>query len=273
MATTMQGDMVHTSLRMTMAAARAAQRASDWKTGDPAFKPAWHDGNLNKINMEKARPKSLIQEGKTAVPTLAELNFKEESKMRCFHPSLQKFVVEDKKSRGGASQQNSLDNSTSFSSRRSVTRSNAGESHGRGSVAGDPSMESMGKMGGTLGMLGDKHSATLRKQQLMEQRHNEINEKRIAALHEQMRKTRQKKEDDFTKMYKTLKEEKDTFVKDLSKYLDNKSRAAEQKRKALHTEWTECVFNKIQDQLLDRIDTMDEEEIAERRRKLFQNYM
>jgi hypothetical protein len=74
-------------------------------------------------------------------------------------------------------------------------------------------------------------------------------------------------------MYKTLKEEKNAFVKDICFYLDNKERALDQKRKALHTEWTECVFNKIQDQLLDRIENLDEAEIAAKRRQLFQNYI
>ncbi len=74
-------------------------------------------------------------------------------------------------------------------------------------------------------------------------------------------------------MYKTLKDEKTSFVKDICFDLDNKHLAAEQKRKALHTEWTECVFNKIQDQLLDRLENMDEVDLGAKRRQLFQNYI
>lgn len=272
---TQMDTMGHTSVRATMSAARAAQRASDWKTGDPHYKPAWHDGNLNKINMEKARPPASIAPSKEPVPTLAEINYKPESTMRCFHPGLQSLLVDASESPKRRASHSSREHSQSFVSRRSDSgaRSKSGESSPSKSIMGEQTANSVLKLGGTLGMAGDKMSATLRKKELMEQRHKEINEKRVAAMRETMRKKKEKKDEDFTKMYQTLKEEKQTFVKDLTKYLDNKSRAAEQKRKALHTEWTECVFNKIQDQLLDRIDTMEEGEIAERRRKLFQNYM
>lgn len=272
---TQMDTMGHSSVRATMAAARAAQRASEWKTGDPHYKPAWHDGNLNKINMEKTRPPPPMALPKEPVPTLAEINYKPESTMRCFHPGLKSLLVDDGESPKRRASHTSRDNSTSFVSRRSESgaRSKSGDSSPSKSISGEQTSQSVLKLGGTLGMAGDKMSASLRKKQLMEQRHKELNDKRILAMRETMRKKKEKKDEDFTKMYQTLKEEKQTFVKDLTKYLDNKARAAEQKRKALHTEWTECVFNKIQDQLLDRIDTMEEEEIAERRRKLFQNYM
>ena len=59
----------------------------------------------------------------------------------------------------------------------------------------------------------------------------------------------------------------------LLQYLKMKSDVALQKRKGLHTEWKECVFKNIQDQLIDRVDTMDEKEIQARRRDLFQKYI
>ena len=73
--------------------------------------------------------------------------------------------------------------------------------------------------------------------------------------------------------YGKLQMEQSTFVAELDQYLDNKQKAQLQKKRTLHTEWKECVFDKIQDQLLNRVEDMDSESIAARRRILFQNYI
>ena len=73
--------------------------------------------------------------------------------------------------------------------------------------------------------------------------------------------------------YAKLQIEQATFVAELDQYLENKDKAHLQKKRTLHTEWKECVFDKIQDQLLNRVEDMDPEKIAARRRELFQNYI
>jgi hypothetical protein len=108
---------------------------------------------------------------------------------------------------------------------------------------------------------------------LLERERAEAEQRRVEAQARMVVKAQQKREADFQAVQQRLKDEERDFVSKVDQYLSDKDKSHHQKRRALHQNWTECVFNKIQDQLLDRVDTMDPEEISERRRVLFQNYI
>ncbi|MFN9902949.1 MAG: hypothetical protein ACK55Z_30090, partial [bacterium] len=104
----------------------------------------------------------------------------------------------------------------------------------------------------------------------------------MQGLRKNLKNMAERKEQRFQEAYSMLKAERENFIQKqaedlpdmgIDQYLQTKKEAALQKKKALHTEWSECVFKNIQDQLIDRVDTMDEKEIQARRRKLFQEYI
>ena len=89
----------------------------------------------------------------------------------------------------------------------------------------------------------------------------EDDEMRQEGLRKTLANRKTQKEREFQEAYAKLKEERENFVErrseepsemGIDQYLQNKKDAALQKKKALHTEWSECVFKNIQDQLIGR---------------------
>ncbi|KAJ1469680.1 hypothetical protein T484DRAFT_1981747 [Baffinella frigidus] len=116
-------------------------------------------------------------------------------------------------------------------------------------------------------------SMAQRRRELLERERAEAEQRRTEAQRAGVRKAAERKNAEFEALQQKLKDENEDFVSKVDSYLRDKDKSNDQKRRALHQNWTECVFNKIQDQLLDRVDTMEAEEISQRRRLLFQNYI
>jgi hypothetical protein len=179
---------------------------------------------------------------KEPTPTLKDLVPKNETRVRCYNKSFLVDLILD---------ENRAKKSTTFESvqKRSFDVSESDE-----------------------GEIGDMNS-TNQKRDLLIATRKEAQERRESLLKAQVRRNAKLKEENFMSTYAKLNLETKTFVADLDQYLDNKRRAQVQKRRTLHTEWKECVFDKIQDQLLNRVDDMNGETIADKRRQLFQNYI
>jgi hypothetical protein len=125
-------------------------------------------------------------------------------------------------------------------------------------------------------------AAKQRKKEILELQRREDDDARMQGLRKNLKNMAERKEQRFQEAYAMLKAERENFIQKkaddlpdmgIDQYLQTKKEAALQKKKALHTEWSECVFKNIQDQLIDRVDTMDDKEIQARRRKLFQDYI
>lgn len=206
--------------------------------------------------MQKRRPPS-PPKPKAATPTVKELFAKPDGgTLRLFNPTARQELVraalEADRSKARAAKKgivNGPSNETSFAS---VTETDAGKEE---DVSLRP--ESPGR----------------RRREILEQVRKEDDDRRMEGLRKVVQRAQKKRDDEFYSAYKKLKEEEATFVSKVDTYLKNKDGAAKQRRRGLHAEWTECVFNKIQDQLLDRIDNMKETEIQAKRRELFQNYI
>jgi hypothetical protein len=98
-------------------------------------------------------------------------------------------------------------------------------------------------------------------------------QRRSRAFQAKMRKSLKAKDENFMARYERLHLEQSTFVAELDRYLENQHTTELQKKRALHREWKECVFDKIQAQILHRVEDMDPERIAARRRALLQRYL
>jgi hypothetical protein len=230
----------------------------DWETSKPAYDAAWHPVNKHIKIIEKIRPPSPLRP-KAAAPTLKELSEQPTSKMRCFNGPVLVDVLRT------AQKENSLSHLS-----QSLNNSKHTASVMDSSVTA-----------GHKSMLRDD-AATMRRREIVELQRKEDNESRMEKLRKNIAKQKARKEREFNEAYEKLQDERKNFIERRSdeasemgvdQYLQNKADAELQKKKALHTEWKECVFKNIQDQLIDRVDTMDAEEISARRRDLFQKYI
>lgn len=180
------------SLRMSMAAARAAQRNMEWKEGKPTFSPAWHRGNLQEVIMKKTRPLA-PPEPRDPVPTLADLRMKKEEKMRCFNPALQQELL-------AAAEEVAVDQSAKLKQSMNgsiASRSLLGRSHSQHDQSVTHAAGTTIFLGGSLASIGDKQSASLRRKELMELQYKEENDRRLALQHDASQKRKTQKEDDF----------------------------------------------------------------------------
>ncbi|EKX47750.1 hypothetical protein GUITHDRAFT_162562 [Guillardia theta CCMP2712] len=212
----------------------------DWNEGKPPVSPAWDAANNHFIEMEKRKPRRLQPKDPVPPRTIGRVVA---GQVKCFNQTL-------------------LDEVTRRTHEEEVREENE-KSQLRASRA---SLKNKTREDRAQALM--EWSRAQRELQLQEE-----NKRRLMFTQRRAMKQKIKNEEKFQENYHTLKEEAETFLADLDEYLHNKHIASQQKRKALYTEWKECVFNKIQDQLLDKIDTMGEEEIAARRRDLFQKYI
>eukprot|EP00960_Hanusia_phi_P073178 767955-Hanusia_phi.AAC.7 len=212
----------------------------EWSEGKPAVSPSWDAANKHFILLEKRRPKTLQPKDPVPPRTISKDG---EGEVKCFNHSLLDEITQ----RTHEELVREEAEKSQIRASRTLHKSNMKEERAQALM---------------------EWSREQRELQLKEE-----NKRRVTLIHRRAMRQKMKNEEKFQENYKTLKEEADTFLADLDDYLQNKHIASLQKRKALYTEWKECVFNKIQDQLLDKIDTMEEGEIAARRRDLFQKYI
>eukprot|EP00286_Rhodomonas_abbreviata_P028209 CAMPEP_0181313080 /NCGR_PEP_ID=MMETSP1101-20121128/14054_1 /TAXON_ID=46948 /ORGANISM="Rhodomonas abbreviata, Strain Caron Lab Isolate" /LENGTH=423 /DNA_ID=CAMNT_0023420003 /DNA_START=140 /DNA_END=1407 /DNA_ORIENTATION=- len=229
-------------------------------TNKPAFAPAWNPANLHKVNMDKRNPPA-PPKPKDPTPTLKDFKKKNLGVIRCFNGSAVRDLV-----RAGAEPELSFPPGA----KRSLSQipSNESSFHSN-SVLTDSSMHEA--KGGQETVRPE--TPTTRRREILELQRKEDDQRRMEGLRKSVKRAQQRKDDEFKAAYEKLKEEEQTFVSSVDTYLKNKEQAQQQRRRGLHAEWTECVFNKIQDQLLDRIDNMKEIDIQAKRRDLFQNYI
>jgi hypothetical protein len=242
------------TLRMTT----TRGRTFDWEASKATYGQSWEIANKHQKIIEKIRPPSPLRP-KAAVPTAQDLKKPAESKMRCFNgPQMIDLLRSVHKENSASSLR-----STSKHILSGVDLSGAGE------------QEASMPRGGV-------EASKQRKKEILEFQRREDDEARMQGLRKNLKMRAERKEQQFQEAYAKLKEERENFIEKraedlpdmgVDQYLQTKKEAALQKKKALHTEWSECVFKNIQDQLIDRVDTMDEKEIQARRRKLFQNYI
>lgn len=239
-----------TTMRMTT----TRGKTFDWAEGKPTYGVAWDLGNKHHKIIEKIRPPSPLRP-KDPVPTIRDLQRQEDSKMRCFNGPVMLDVL------------------------RNAHKENSSSSLRSTSKAILSGVDSSGMEGMSIPR---EDAATLRRKEILELQRREDDEMRMEGLRKNLSNRAARKEQEFQEAYAKLREERDHFIEKRSEeasemgvdqYLQNKADAAMQKKKALHTEWSECVFKNIQDQLIDRVDTMDEKEIQARRRDLFQKYI
>jgi hypothetical protein len=251
------GGCVMATMRMTT----TRGKTFDWEESKPiphavpVHGTAWSLNSKHVKIMEKIRPPSPLRP-KAAVPTAKDLQRLEESKMRCFNgPEMIDLL-------------RTVHKENSSSSLRSTSKQVL--LHNNTSIPMDPQT------------MPREDAATLRRKEILDIQRREDDELRQEGLRKAIANRKARKEREFQEAYAKLKDERENFVERRSEepsemgvdqYLQNKKDAALQKKKALYTEWSECVFKNIQDQLIDRVDTMSELEIQERRRDLFQRYM
>ena len=212
----------------------------DWNEGKPPVSPAWDAANNHFIEMEKRKPRRLQPKDPVPPRTIGRVVA---GQVKCFNQTL-------------------LDEVT----RRTHEEEEREENEKSQLRASRASLKNKTREDRAQALM--EWSRAQRELQLQEE-----NKRRLMFTQRRAMKQKMKNEENFQENYHTLKEEAETFLADLDEYLHNKHMASQQKRKALYTEWKECVFNKIQDQLLDKIDTIGVEEIAARRRDLFQKYI
>jgi hypothetical protein len=232
----------------------------DWDSGRAKHGQSWDIANKHVKIIEKIRPPSPLRP-KDPVPTAQDLKKTEESKMRCFNgPQMIELL-------------RSAHKENSSSSLRSTSKHILSGVESSGATEQEASMPH-------ASMHSD--AAKQRKKEILELQRREDDDARMQGLRKNLKNMAERKEQRFQEAYAMLKAERENFIQKkaddlpdmgIDQYLQTKKEAALQKKKALHTEWSECVFKNIQDQLIDRVDTMDEKEIQARRRKLFQDYI
>jgi hypothetical protein len=246
---------VRSTCQCTMATMRMTTtrgKTFDWEESKPISHPvpvygtAWSLNSKHVKLIEKIRPPSPLRP-KDPVPTIKDLQKTDVSKMRCFNgPQMIDLL-------------RTVHKENSASSLRSTSKQVL--SNNDFSVAVDRMTRPR------------EDAATLRRKEILDMQRREDDEMRQEGLRKTLANRKTQKEREFQEAYAKLKEERENFVErrseepsemGIDQYLQNKKDAALQKKKALHTEWSECVFKNIQDQLIDRVDTMSE---------LFQKYM
>lgn len=228
----------------------------DWDCTKPFHGRAWEIANKHEKIMAKIRPPSPLRpRGPTF--TVNDLQKQDtDSKMRCFNgPQMIELL-------------------------RSAYKDNRPNSPT--SVLRSSSKNVLSNVGSSLGMEQTVKPATLRRKEILNMQRKEDEEMRQEGMRKVMAARKARQDRQFEEAYAKLKDERENFIerrsddqagKGIDQYLEEKEKSKEQKKKALHTEWSECVFKNIQDQLIDRVDTMDEKEIQARRRDLFQKYI
>lgn len=245
----------------TMRMTTTRGKTFDWEQSKASHEVSWHPCNKHSKIMEKIRRPPSPLRPRDPVPTISDLQRHEESKVRCFNGPQMIDVLRT------AQKENSS------SSLRST---------GKHILSGIDSSASIGFDEQSKRSLSRADAASIRKKEILDQQGKERDELRTEVLKKNISNKQTRKDREFQEAYAKLREERANFIERKSEepsemgvdqYLQNKTDAAAQKKKALHTEWSECVFKNIQDQLIDRVDTMDEKEIQARRRDLFQKYI
>ena len=110
------------------------------------------------------------------------------------------------------------------------------------------------------------------KRKMLEERHIANQARMAESLKRSIEQKNERRELKFQQNLKDLRDNRE-FVSDCYAMVDSSEDAKKQKQKKLYEEWERNVFDKIQEQVVDAVDSIDVFSMEARKLKLFKDYM